>query len=199
MNLAKVAGAVGLELINRMFSGASFTIYSGTQPTTPETALASNTALATFSFTTNPFGVPAFASGLMTAIGNLTAASQAPSASGTASFARATLTATAWTATHATAYGAIVSSSGFFFLATGSGTTGSTAPSPTGGVNGSGEGILDGSVTWLCIGSSTGQGNVLADYTCGTTTGFDVQLGSTTITTGVPVNISSFGQSLPTV
>lgn len=193
MNLALVAGAIGIQAVNRLLAGATLTMYSGTQPATPETALSGNTSLVVFTFSTPAFGTPSHSGSNETATASFVSASVNPASNGTVSFARATLNAAAWTATHAYTYGTIVSNAGSFFVCVGAGTSaGSGGPSTTG------EGIADGTVMWNFIGATTGQGNVVADYTCGTS-GTDIVLGSTTITTGVPVNITSFTQSIPVV
>jgi hypothetical protein len=195
MNLAQNAASVGLEMINRLFSGASLTMYSGTQPATPETALSGNTALVAFTYASPAFSSPpTFGSGKETASASFAAASVLPEAAGTTTFARATLTAATWTASHTYAYGTIVSNSSNFYLCVGGGTS-----AASGGPTASTEAVIDNTVTWNFIGATAGQGNVLADFTCGTTTSFDIQLGSTTITLGVPVDISSYSQSLPAV
>lgn len=192
MNLAQIAGAIGLELLNRLFAGATLTIYSGTQPATPETALAGNTALATFTFATPAFAEPAYSSPNMTAAGSFVAATVSPGNSGTAVFARATLNAIgAWTATHGYNYGDIVTNSGNYYLCVGKGTS-----AGSGGPTTLVEGIADNTVTWNYIGSTSGQGNVLGDYTCGTSA-TDIVLSTTTITVGVNVDMTSFTQSIP--
>lgn len=193
MNLAQIAGAVGLELINRLFNGATLTLYSGTQPATPETALSANTALVSFVFSNPPFGGPTYGSSKMTATATFVAASVNPTNSGTTTFGRVTLAASAWVSTHAYVYGAIVSNSGNFYLCAGNGTSASS-----GGPTATTEGILDNTVTWNYIGSTTGQGNVLGDYTCGTS-GTDIVLGTTTITVGTNCDITTFTQSIPVV
>jgi hypothetical protein len=194
MNTAKITGAIGLELLNRLFAGATLTMYSGTQPATPETALSGNTALVTFTYSTPAFGAPTFGSSLMTATATFVAASVSPSNSGTVTFARATLNSIgAWAGTTTYAYGNIVTNSSNYYLCVGHGTSaGSGGPTTTA------EGISDNTVTWNYIGATSGQGSTVADYTCGTS-GTDIILGSTSINTGVPVDITSFTQSIPVV
>lgn len=191
MNLSQVSGTIALELMNLLWNGATLTIYSGTQPATPETALSGNTALVAWTFTSTPFGTPTFGSSKMTATGNLTSTSGSPTSNGTAVFARATLAASAWAATHAYTYGTLVSNGGNYYLCVGAGTS-----AGSGGPTTAAQGIADSGVTWDYIGATTGQGNVLADYTAGTS-GTDIILGSTTISIGVPVTISSVTQAIP--
>ncbi len=193
MNLAQISGALGLEIMNLLFAGATLTMYSGTQPASPETALSGNTALVTFAFASPAFGEPAYSSGKMTAVGSLVTASVSPTTSGTVSFARATLATAAWAASHAYAYGALVTSGSNVYLCLGNGTSGTTGPTST-----AAGAITDGTVTWVYIGPTSST--VTADYTCGITSGtFDIVLGSTTITVGVQVDITSFTQSIPVV
>ena len=81
-----------------LYNGASLVFYTGTQPATPETALAANTALATFTFSNPAFGTPAFTSPNVASTATFVANSVTPGASGTVTFARAVLAATAWAA-----------------------------------------------------------------------------------------------------
>jgi hypothetical protein len=102
----------------------------------------------------------------------------------------------AWTASHAYTFGTIVTNSSNFYLCTGAGTS-----AASGGPTTTAQGISDGTtdpVTWCYIGSTSGQGNVVADYTVGTS-GTDIIVGSTALSTGVPVDITSFTLSIPVV
>jgi hypothetical protein len=195
MNLAQNAGAVGLQSINRLLAGGFLTLFSGSQPASPETALSGNTALAQFTFAVPAFGEATRVGNFMTATGSFVNSSVSPLADGTIVFARATLNSTPWAGSKEFFYGNITSNAGLFFICVGPGTS-----APSGGPSVTGEGIADGTATWNCIGSTTGQGNVVADYSCGVSnSGADIILSSTTATIGVPVQISTMTQSIPVV
>lgn len=89
MNAAQNSASVGLAAINALYNSGFLDVFNGTQPTTPETALSGNTLLVSGLFSASAFGAPAFSSGFQRSTGSFTAASYAPVASGTASFARA--------------------------------------------------------------------------------------------------------------
>jgi hypothetical protein len=191
VNLARVTGAIGLELIHQLYNSATLTFYSGTQPATPETALSGNTSLVVFTWSSTAFGTPTYGSSLMTATATFSSSTASPGSSGTTTFARATMPSTNWAVSHAYTYGTLVTNSSNFYICVGTGTSaGSGGPTTTA------QGIVDGSATWNYVGATSGQGNVLADYTCGTSA-TDIILGTTTITTGTNVTISSFTQSIP--
>ena len=88
MNLSQLVAAEGLNAITANLNGGSMTIYSGTQPASPETALSGNTALVAATFSGAAFNAPAFSNSKMTSSGSFTSGSYAPTASGTATFAR---------------------------------------------------------------------------------------------------------------
>jgi hypothetical protein len=90
MNVAQNTGTVGLNAIDALYNSVYIDIYSGTQPATPETALSGNTVLVTGIFAATAFGTPTYGSSKMSASASFTAASYAPAATGTASFARVT-------------------------------------------------------------------------------------------------------------
>lgn len=69
-------------------SGGTLVIYSGTQPTNPDTALSGNTALATFTFSTTAFGSAAHVSNTEVITASFSASTVTASATGTATFAR---------------------------------------------------------------------------------------------------------------
>lgn len=193
MNLAQISGGYGLNFVNMMHNGATMTWYQGTQPATPETALSGNTSTAVWTFSSPAFGTPSYASSKMTATASFTSATETPTANGTVTFARVTMPSTAWTASHAYTFGTVVTNSSNFYFCTGAGTSASS-----GGPTTTVQGITDGTVTWCYIGATSGQGNVVADYTIGTS-GTDIIVGSTTLSTGVPVDITSFTLSIPVV
>lgn len=90
MNLSQQAATVGINAMAAEFNSATITIYSGTMPASPETALSGNTALVTGTYAATAFGTPTYVSPDMQATASFTAANYAPAASGTASFARVT-------------------------------------------------------------------------------------------------------------
>ena len=72
-------------------------MYNNPQPATPETALAAtNTALCTFTFSAAAFGALNFSGGNDQATAGFVATSVTPGASGTVTFARATIKSVAW-------------------------------------------------------------------------------------------------------
>ncbi len=192
MNLAQISGGVGLALINRLYNAAVLTMYSGTQPATPETALSGNTALVAWTFSGPPFTEPTYGSSKMTATASLVQSSVNPSNNGTVTFARCVITSSAWAVSTAYTYGTIRSANSNNYLCVGAGTSAGSGGGPSTTV----EGIADGTVTWNYIGPTTST--VLADYTVGTS-GTDIIVGTTTISVGTNVNISSFTQSIPVV
>lgn len=89
MNAAQNSASVGLAAINALYNTGFLDVFSGTQPVTPETALSGNTLLVSGLFAASAFAAPAFSSGFQRSAATFSAASYAPVASGTASFARA--------------------------------------------------------------------------------------------------------------
>lgn len=184
MYLAQAPAAAVLNTLGNLFSGASLIFYTGTRPATPETALSGNTALATFVFAADPFGVPSNASNTESIAATFVSSTVTPAASGTVVFARATIASTTWTASHAYAVGAIVVNSSKLYICVAAGTSASSG-GPTTTVNG----ITDGTAAWDYIAASSA--NVLADFTVGTS-GADITVGSTSLSTGVQITINSF-------
>lgn len=88
MNNARATATAGLNAMNALCNGGTLIIYTGSMPTTPQTALSGNTALATFTFSATAFGAPAYSGGFMVSNASFASNSVNPSASGTASFAR---------------------------------------------------------------------------------------------------------------
>lgn len=191
MNLAKISAYAVMQAVGLLFDGGSLVFYSGTQPSTPETALSGNTALATFTFSATAYGAPAFSSSNEQITASFAASTVTPSNSGTCTFARATLASAAWAASHSYSLGAIVSNNSNFYVCVGAGTS-----AASGGPTTTAAGIVDGTAVWNYIGATAGQGNVLADFTVGTS-GTDIIVGSTSFSTGVQVNLSSFVLELP--
>ncbi len=89
MNLSQATGIAMLAGGLPHFNGGTLTFYSGTMPTTPETALAGNTALVAFSFAATAFPAPTYSNPVAQSLAILAAATVNPTASGTATFARA--------------------------------------------------------------------------------------------------------------
>lgn len=89
MKISQAAGGAALNAFNALMNGGTLVIYSGTEPTNPDTALSGNTALVTATFSATAFATASYSSPNMTAAASFTAGSYAPSASGTATFARA--------------------------------------------------------------------------------------------------------------
>lgn len=192
MNAAQQTVSAALTAADQMLNNGSLVIYSGTQPASPETALSGNTALVTFVFATAAFAAPSFSTPNMQSTGSFVSSSVAPAASGTATFARATVWA--WAASTAVVVGQYATNGGNLYQVTAAGTTASS-----GGPSGTTGSITDGTATWKYIAASnTSAGQVVCDYTVGTS-GTDIVIGSTTISTGVNVSISSFVHKMPAV
>lgn len=192
MNAAQQTVSLALSAADQMLNMGSLVIYSGTQPSTPESALSGNTALVTFTFSASAFAAPTFSASNMQSAASFVSSSVAPSASGTAAFARATVWP--WTASTAVAVGQYAVNGGNLYQATVAGTTASS-----GGPSGTTGSITDGTATWKYVAATnTAAGQVVTDYTVGTS-GTDIVIGSTTISTGVNVSISSFVHKMPAV
>ena len=88
MNLSQQTATAALNTIIAQFNSAVITIYSGVQPASPETALSGNTALVAGTYAATAFSAPTYVSPNMQSTASFTAASYAPTASGTATFAR---------------------------------------------------------------------------------------------------------------
>lgn len=189
MNLSQYNGALALVAFANLFGGATLTIYSGTQPVSPETALSGNTALASYTFATPGFsGVPSTSGGYDKLLASFVSNSANPTASGTATFARATFASNVWASSHAYTRGAIVSANSNYYVCTVSGTS-----AGSGGPSTQTYGIVDNTAGWDYIGTTASTGvTVLADYTVGTTSGFDIQIGNTNVQVGTSVTITSW-------
>lgn len=90
MNLSQANATLGINAMIAPFNGGTVTIYSGTQPASPETALSGNTALVAGVYAATAFAAPTYVSPDMQSVASFTAASYAPTAAGTATFARVT-------------------------------------------------------------------------------------------------------------
>lgn len=195
MNLSQYSGALALVGYTNLYGGATLTLYSGTMPVSPETALSGNTALVAFTFATPGFtGVPTTSGGFDKLTASFTSNSANPTNTGTATFARATFPSNAWQSSHAYTRGAIVSNSSSYYVCTVSGTSaGSGGPGTTA------YGIVDGTAAWDYIGATASAGvTVLGDYTVGTS-GTDIIIGNTNVQVGTSVTITSFILQVPVV
>lgn len=193
MNTAQATAAYALQAFTSLFNAATLTIYSGTQPASPETALSGNTALCAFTLATPPFGSASFSSGFESQTASFVSSSVTPSNNGTATFARVVINSTAWAINHAYSLGAIVNNGGNVYICVGAGTSaGSGGPTTTA------QGIQDNTAVWNYVCSNTSPNNTLCDLTVGTS-GTDVIIGSTSISTSVNVSITSAKIQLPAV
>lgn len=176
----KAVGPVGLSLMMYalQFKSATVVVYSGTQPLTPETAIAGgNVALGTFTYATTPFGSYINSGGFNITTGAFVSTTITPSNAGTASFARVSFTLAAshsgvWTTGQAYTKGDIVTSNSSYWLCIVNGTAGATAPTGTSIL-----GFDDGGSAWCWI-CPTSSGQSLVDMTVGATPGFEVQVNS---------------------
>lgn len=89
MNLATASASTGVSAVGALCNNGSLRMYSGTIPTTPETAITSQTLLATFTFSATAFGTPSFSGGLSSATASFTSNSVLPGNAGTVTWARA--------------------------------------------------------------------------------------------------------------
>ena len=89
MNASEVFAATMLNAGDALFNGGALTFYSGTMPSTPETALSGNTPLCSFTFASTAFSNAAFASSLETSVATFVSNTASPSSSGVCTFARA--------------------------------------------------------------------------------------------------------------
>jgi hypothetical protein len=174
-------------------NGATLGLYSGTQPSTPETALAGNVLLASFTFSNPAFSVAnTSASGQNVATATFTSVSATPGNNGTASFARATINYSGgWQAATAYNYGTIINQNSKLYVCCKAGTS-----AASGGPGAStGMGIVDGGAGWNQIGTTGSP--TYADFSIGVGAGADIILGNLTLNTSTPVTISSFALQMP--
>lgn len=193
MILATVPAINALNAITTLLAGGTLNMYAGTQPASPETALAdSNTLLASFTF-----AKPAFASAQQSdTIEEQSAvfqpASVQPSANGTVTFARASMATSAWAAGTLYNAGQIVSANGKLFFCLASGTSSAQFPGP----NSTSPSIQDGSVYWQFLGNATAT--IVADFSVGTDSA-DIIVANTNFTTTNAVTITDFVLTIPAV
>lgn len=89
MNASQIGVSAALSAYDTLYNNGTLVLYSGTMPASPETALSGNTALVTATYSATAFSAPTYSSPDMVATASFTAASYAPTSSGTATFARA--------------------------------------------------------------------------------------------------------------
>jgi hypothetical protein len=191
MNLSQSAAQAGLDAIKALYNGGSLRFYgSQALPATPETALSGAVNLVSFTFSATAFGSDTFASGYQTAPGSFVASSIAPVANGTAIFARAVradgttvisdhIVAAAWQASSAVLINQYATNGGNLYQVITGGTTASS-----GGPTGTSSSITDNTAGWKYVGPASQA---------------DLILGSTTISLGVNVSITSFSLGVPGV
>jgi hypothetical protein len=78
-----------LDARKALYDSGTIVIYSGTQPTDPDTALSGNTVLATFTFSSTACGSDSTSGSYRVCTLSLSASTVTAAATGTASFARA--------------------------------------------------------------------------------------------------------------
>lgn len=88
MKIAAASGAAMLDTFKALANGGTLVIYSGTEPTNPDTALSGNTALATFTFNSPAFGSDGSSGGYESATASFVASTVTASGNGNATFAR---------------------------------------------------------------------------------------------------------------
>ena len=188
MNFAVNSATWGLNQTLPLFNNGRVVMYNNPQPSTPETALAgTNSALCTFVFAASACGAPNFSTPYDAATASFVSTSVTPGANGTVTFARATLNSVAWAAnaTYANLF-TVVSNSANYYVLTKAGTA-----AASGGPSGTSNAVADNSAQWSFYAATSGQNNVLADFSVGTSAA-DIIIGSTSITTTVQVTMTSF-------
>ena len=188
MNLSTASATSALNAICEVLISGNLKLYSGTIPATPETAF-TGSLLATFVFSATPFTTPSLASTTESTVASFVSSTVTPSASGTVGYGRATITAAAWIAStvYSTVNTMVTANSNLYqLLKSGTSTTG-TGPSTTS------NSIADGTCQWAYYGPATAL--TVADFTVGTTAGFDIVVGSTVLSNVVPVTLSSFAMT----
>jgi hypothetical protein len=193
MNLATVPAVNALNAITALLGGGTLNMYAGTQPASPETALAnSNTLLASFTFAKPAFTSAQQSSSIEEQSAVFQPASVQPSANGTVTFARASMATSAWAAGTLYNAGQIVSANSKLFYCLASGNSSAQFPGP----NSTSASIQDGSVYWQFLGDATAI--IVADFTVGTS-GADIIVANTSFSTANAVTITDFILTIPAV
>lgn len=199
MNLATVSAINALTAVTELLSGGKLTLYNGTQPTTPETALSGNTPLATFTFANPSYGSSNLVSSNEQQAISFASSSVTPGANGTVTFARATMLTAAWGTSTSYSTGAIVTANSNLWLCVKSGMSLNSGTGPTSNPQYFTDNPtqIGGSVVqWQFLGASTQT--TVADFTV-STSGADIIIGNTTLSTTINVTITSFILQIPAV
>jgi hypothetical protein len=189
VNVAQSSASTALSALDALYSSATLTLYQGAIPTSPETAIVTQTALAKFTFASPAFAAPVFTSLQEVATASFASASVLPSANGTACFARAVASTygtvladytvgAAWQAGAAVIAGQYVISNGNTYVCQTAGTT-----AASGGPSGTGTNIADGTTLW----NFNNAGST------------DIVISTTALSTGVPLSVTSLTHALPAV
>jgi len=204
MNVAQVSASAMLASGGAQLNGGTLVFYAGQMPATPETALAGNTALCTFTFAATAFGTPTFASGNEQQTAAFVNNTVNPVVTGTTSFARALRSdgttvvddfsvASAATTSLTTNAAQTAAGTALAFAST----TGATVGMGVAGVS-IPPGATVAAVTATTVTLTVGT---MAIVPTGAAISFtaDIVIGNTTIQTGVPVTLSSMVEKLPAI
>lgn len=187
MNLAQNSAATALGALNALYDSATLTLYQGAIPSAPENSISGQAMLARFTFAKQAFAAPQFTTLQEVAQAAFAEPSVAPTASGTACFARAAAggsaladytVGAAWQAASTVVAGQYVINNGNTYVCQTGGTT-----AASGGPSGAGTNIADGTAVW----NFNNAGSP------------DIVLASTTLATDANVSVSSFTHALPAV
>jgi len=189
MNVAQSSANAALSALDALYSSGTLILYEGAIPVTPETPIGTQIALAKFTFADPAFAAPIFTSLQEVAAASFVSPSVAPSANGTACFARAVASTygtvladytvgAAWQPGAAVMAGQYAVSNGNTYVCQTAGTT-----AASGGPSGTGTNIADGTAVWTF-------------NNAGST---DIVISTTTLNTGVPLNVTSLTHALPAV
>lgn len=189
MNVAQSSASTALSALDALYNSGTLTLYQGAIPVTPETPIGTQSALARFTFADPAFAAPIFTSLQEVATASFVSATVTPSANGTACFARAVASTygtiladytvgAAWQAGTAVMAGQYVVSNGNTYACQTGGTT-----AASGGPSGTGTNIADGTAVW----NFNNAGST------------DIVVSTTTLNTGIPLNVTSLTHALPAV
>jgi hypothetical protein len=190
LNLATVSAVNALSAVTNLLSGGKLILYTGTQPTTPETALSGNTPLATFTFANPAFGSASLSGGNEQQTASFAASSVTPGTGGVVTFARSTVLSAAWATSTGYTYGQMVTANSNLYFCTKAGTSAVSGSGPAT----TAASITDATVQWQYLGGSTQV--TVADFSVGTS-GTDIIIGNTTLSTSINVTITSFVLQIP--
>lgn len=185
MNVAQVSAAAAIGALNALYNSGSLTFFQGVLPSSPETAIGTQTALAQFQFANPAFSTPAFANLQEVATASFTSASITPTTNGTACFARAVAggatladytVAAIWQPGTAVIVGQYVTNDASTYVCVAAGTT-----AATGGPTGSGPTIQDGTAVW----SYNNSGSA------------DIVMATTSVMAPIPLSMTGLTHALP--